>query len=201
LDGGYKNTIKCLFHNTVLSYYQLYDNNGRVAFLIFYRKPLLHYLYQAEVWKIMEESEYKKDNLSLIMKEFETRYKRYVDTRETFPHELGLLLGYPPEDVREFIQHKGGNYLFSGYWKVYSNVDNAKKVFEQYEKAKKLMLTWVLQGGSVRSILTFRQEVNKKYRNYSKIIKTKRRSISYSSAYQYCEAFYDSKTREFHAPK
>ena len=36
-----------------------------------------------------------------------------------FPHEIGLLLGYPPEDVSGFIENGGKNFLCSGYWKVY----------------------------------------------------------------------------------
>ncbi len=32
-----------------------------------------------------------------------------------FPHEMGLLLGYPVEDVVGFMENNGKNYLYSGY--------------------------------------------------------------------------------------
>ncbi len=51
-----------------------------------------------------------------------------------FPHEIGVLLGYPLEDIRGFIKHKGKNDLLSGLWKVYHNVEEAKRTFQQYNK-------------------------------------------------------------------
>ena len=41
--------------------------------------------------------------------------------KDGFPHEIGLFLGYPPEDVRGFIENETRNYKFTGYWKVYGD--------------------------------------------------------------------------------
>ena len=38
-----------------------------------------------------------------------------------FPHEIGLFLGYPPEDVEGFRLHRGRDYKLCGCWKVYSD--------------------------------------------------------------------------------
>jgi hypothetical protein len=91
-----------------------------------------------------------------------------LKAKRRFPHELGLILGYPPEDVKGFIQNKGSAYLYSGYWKVYKDLERSLQTFARYEKAKILVLTWILRGGSIRSILTFRKDRKKEYRNYSK---------------------------------
>ena len=40
---------------------------------------------------------------------------------QDFPHEIGLFLGYPFEDVQGFIQNRGCNCRLCGYWKVYAN--------------------------------------------------------------------------------
>lgn len=53
-----------------------------------------------------------------------------------FPHEIGLFLGYPYEDVIGFIENKGRNYLYSGYWKVYKNKDEKCKLFRLYNKTR-----------------------------------------------------------------
>ncbi|MDR1875888.1 MAG: DUF3793 family protein [Synergistaceae bacterium] len=53
-----------------------------------------------------------------------------------FPHEIGLFLNYPPEDVREFIRHRGQRSLATGYWKVYGNVRKAKRTFQQFRQAE-----------------------------------------------------------------
>ena len=45
----------------------------------------------------------------------EKRYACYMEEKGAFPHEIGLLLGYPVEDVLGFIRHQGKNYLYTGY--------------------------------------------------------------------------------------
>lgn len=52
---------------------------------------------------------------------------------EEFPHEIGLFLGYPPEDVVGFIDNTG-KCKCTGYWKVYGNEEEAKKTFARYKK-------------------------------------------------------------------
>ena len=49
-----------------------------------------------------------------------------------FPHEVGLFLGYPAEDVEGFRRHGGQGYKYSGLWKVYSDVERAQRCFRQY---------------------------------------------------------------------
>ena len=70
-----------------------------------------------------------------------------------FPHEIGLLLGYPIEDVEGFIANKGKNYLYAGYWKVYENVEEKKLLFEAYESAKDGVLLLVANGYEIKSII------------------------------------------------
>ena len=68
------------------------------------------------------------------------RLKRRFETRE-FPHEVGLFLGYPAEDVSGFVRHRGQNYKLCGYWKVYGDVEAAKKRFRQYDFCRACMET------------------------------------------------------------
>ena len=56
--------------------------------------------------------------------------------KESFPHEIGLFLGYPPEDVEGFIRNKGRNSLEVGYWKVYGDVRQARKTFRMFRRAE-----------------------------------------------------------------
>lgn len=61
--------------------------------------------------------------------------KRFLENE--FPHEIGLLLGYPYEDVIGFIENKGENYLMSGYWKVYENMEEKAKIFALYNHLRR----------------------------------------------------------------
>lgn len=76
---------------------------------------------------------------------------RRIREREncTFPHEIGLFLGYPIEDVTGFIENQGGRYLYSGYWKVYSDVERAKSQFARYENVRAGMLRVIGRGKSI----------------------------------------------------
>ena len=38
-----------------------------------------------------------------------------------FPHEVGLFLSYPPQDVRGFLENHAVNYKCAGLWKVYGD--------------------------------------------------------------------------------
>ena len=58
---------------------------------------------------------------------------RFQDYSE-FPHEVGLFLGYPPEDVWGFIRNGAGNHKCVGCWKVYGDEDSARKTFARYRK-------------------------------------------------------------------
>ena len=62
------------------------------------------------------------------------RLMERLSRQEDFPHEIGLFLGYPPEDVRGFIENGARNFKCQGCWKVYGDEDAAKKRFAQYQK-------------------------------------------------------------------
>ena len=53
---------------------------------------------------------------------------------ERFPHEIGLFLGYPLEDVIGFIENRGRNSMCSGYWKSYGDPVTAQKCYKRYRK-------------------------------------------------------------------
>ena len=63
-----------------------------------------------------------------------------------FPHEIGLFLGYPIEDVEGFRRNGGQGYKCCGLWKVYSDVDRAQKCFHQYSCCRRALCRRVQSG-------------------------------------------------------
>lgn len=61
-----------------------------------------------------------------------------LNRNDDFPHEIGLFLGYPPEDVKGFIENGARDAKCVGTWKVYGDEEQAKKKFEQYTKCSKV---------------------------------------------------------------
>lgn len=53
-----------------------------------------------------------------------------------FPHEIGLFLGYPPEDVAGFCRDGGRGCRYSGAWKVYGDVEQAKGRFAAFRRCR-----------------------------------------------------------------
>ena len=51
-----------------------------------------------------------------------------------FPHEVGLFLSYPPEDVKGFIENRAANAKCTGVWKVYGDEQQAQQTFDRYKK-------------------------------------------------------------------
>ena len=66
------------------------------------------------------------------------RLGKKLRQQEDFPHEIGLFLGYPPEDVEGFIDNNAQDCKCTGCWKVYGDEEAAKKTFAQYKKCTKI---------------------------------------------------------------
>ena len=75
------------------------------------------------------EKGYHCNGLFDFVEEFSYR----VQNCQGFPHEIGIILGYPVEDVIEFENHQGHDCKYCGLWKSYSNVENARKCNCRYK--------------------------------------------------------------------
>jgi hypothetical protein len=53
-----------------------------------------------------------------------------------FPHEVGIFLGYPPEDVISFCSGKTSPHVCPGYWKVYHRPERARRTFAYMDAAR-----------------------------------------------------------------
>ena len=68
---------------------------------------------------------------------------------DSFPHEIGIFLGYPLGDVMGFIQNAGKNCKCSGCWKVYCDECEARRLFAQFQKCREIYARLWNQGRSV----------------------------------------------------
>ena len=75
------------------------------------------------------------------------RLVQRLRTEEEFPHEVGLFLSYPPEDVKGFINHRAGGFKCTGLWKVYGDEEKARSLFAKYRKCTEIYCA-LWQSGS-----------------------------------------------------
>lgn len=77
--------------------------------------------------------------------------RRLRESRE-FPHEIGLFLGYPPEDVRGFMEHGAADCKCVGCWKVYGDEANARRQFARYRKCTAVYCRRFLEGRTIEQL-------------------------------------------------
>ena len=68
------------------------------------------------------------------------------------PHEIGVFLGYPLEDVEGFIKNNGKNHSFCGYWKAYGDPEEAMKRYTQLRKCNDVYRKLYSSGRSVMEL-------------------------------------------------
>lgn len=71
---------------------------------------------------------------------------------ECFPHEVGLFLGYPVQDVKGFIEQKGQNFKCSGIWKVYGDEWESMKLFQKLKKCSEVYNRLFAGGRSITQL-------------------------------------------------
>lgn len=77
------------------------------------------------------------------------RLRMRLASGDGFPHEIGLFLGYPVEDVLGFIENAGQNCKCCGCWKVYCNECEAVRTFARYKKCRDIYKRLWQEGRSV----------------------------------------------------
>lgn len=145
--------LRAILKKTGIISYRLLREKNKTTYLLFRKIPLCVYVNNKNIQKFLGEMGYRDFTLGKILCTFQYRYESYMRQRKDFPHEMGILLGYPIEDVQRFIEEKGKNYLYSGYWKVYQDVASKKKLFEQYENAKEELILWLEYGYKVQTMI------------------------------------------------
>ncbi|MCR5214423.1 MAG: DUF3793 family protein [Eubacterium sp.] len=85
---------------------------------------------------LLKELGYDVENSMSCIKCLSNKLKGIKSNKE-FPHEIGLFLGYPFEDVKGFIDHQGECSKCIGCWKVYGDVPKAEDIFNRYKRCTK----------------------------------------------------------------
>lgn len=126
--------------------------NKRALIYVYRPSRLIRDFENGEIRKFLNLFGYGKMSLEQMLALLSER----LNQAEDFPHEIGLFLGYPIDDVKGFIKNGGKNCKITGHWKVYDNQKRAEKLFCKYRKCtdiycRKLGEGTTLQRLTVRS--------------------------------------------------
>lgn len=119
------------------------------ALLYVYRKNKLEAdLKKAGVGELLARYGYADDRLESCIR----CLKRRLSHNEDFPHEIGVFLSYPLEDVEGFIEQGGKNCICSGMWKVYCNECEAMKLFARFKKCTDVYRKLFMDGKPITQL-------------------------------------------------
>ena len=151
--AGMKGEVIRLFRNTGIFCHLFYESKEKVTFFLYQKKGLEEHLNHPEVNSLMESFGYCDSTLREVLRDVSHRYTLHMGQQGDFPHEVGLLLGYPAKDVEGFIRNQGKNFRYSGYWKVYGDIRQSQKAFEAYDRAKEEVVRMVFAGMGILEVL------------------------------------------------
>ena len=149
--GTWKRLVRSLKGSNILCVL-LSAQGGREVLLLYRYEKLREHLMKEQVRKFLESQGYDDIRVPAVITRLRKQYAEYVRNRQGFPHELGVILEYPVEDVKGFIENRGKNCLLEKYWKVYHNREKAEKIFAWYDEARELAMEEIMAGYRLNQI-------------------------------------------------
>lgn len=134
------------FSKRKIYFVPLKKDAGRFLFFV-YDKNLLE-----RICKIPENRNYLLYKNYPVQKGFAAVLSELLHrlaVNEDFPHEVGLFLGYPLEDVVGFESFGAERFKYSGFWKVYGDKENAIRQMNLYKSCTETCMKLLASGLSV----------------------------------------------------
>ena len=152
VENGNKNVLHHVLRGTQVQQYRLYASDEKEFWFLFDREQLELLIAQSEHRAYLRECGYDSMELGFVLRRLAQRFSAYKNGELGFPHEMGVLFGYPLKDVVGFIENGGKNYKMSGYLKVYDDTAYADRIFRLYKQVKAFVLELCGQGLCISEI-------------------------------------------------
>lgn len=139
---NWKNFKYKLLDKLKVKAFELKETNNAIVVMFYDEKLLNNRLQDKRVTNFLEQFGYKS-NMTIVekLRVLKERYDVSI-----CPHEMGIFLGFPLQDVQTFIESPHRECLLCGYWKVYSNKDSALQTFKYFDEAKLEIVNSICQG-------------------------------------------------------
>lgn len=152
VDRRYLDKWSVVLTDTGIKHKILAMENSKCLVIFYREQDLKTHLRKKEISLFLKEFGYDERDLEVVLDKVAERIRSCSEESFCFPHEIGVFLDYPLEDIRGFIQNEGKRYLTTGYWKVYHNPDQAEYTFQRYDYAKDCAVHEFLDGMHLRDI-------------------------------------------------
>lgn len=137
-----------------INFFELKKSQDSVIILFYYPDRIKSVLYYESNMKFLSKFGYNKkfdliENLFILKDRFQN----------VCPHEVGIFLGYPLDDVKYFMDKNENKCLMCGYWKVYNHREIAEKIFMDYDIARYKIAKSVIEGIAPSMIMNMLESV------------------------------------------
>lgn len=145
--------VKNLLQGSRIKLFLLCTRGEKSTVFLYNEELFAKHLKKRKIWEFMKRYGYYRCEPEYVLVCFQRRYKSYREGRNIFPDELGVLLGYPLEDVEGYVKNEGRDALYTGYWKVYEEVQEKKEIFRMFELARETLLQLMGKGMKMSEII------------------------------------------------
>lgn len=142
--------------NKRIEYEYLYNSYDKSIILVYNKNNLKRDLEESGNYMLLEKFGYNRNQT--LEEKINILKKRYLES--DFPHEIGAFLGIPFNDILGFMENK--KCLYTGYWKVYYDLEMAKEKFNLYDKAKEVIAESFKEGKSIYETMEIKNLENLK---------------------------------------
>lgn len=128
---------------------RLFFTGGKMPLVYLYRvEALARDLADPEVQAFLTPLGYADFSYKAALSHLAKRLHDY----EGFPHEIGLFLSYPLDDVKSFVQFGSKCAKFSGHWCVFHNEEQARRCFQAYDDSRSVCLARYRAGQPLEAL-------------------------------------------------
>jgi len=122
-----------------LSVFELADSNNAVLLLIYRRDALYDLIARPGVRALLRRAGYDdKAGLHELLERLATRI-----STGSFPHEIGIFLGYPLKDVAGFMGLAAIPFACQGPWKIFGDPGESLRLAERFRCCRAVMGEWL----------------------------------------------------------
>lgn len=123
-----------------------FRGRGAACLVLVYRPAMLERrLRDPAVRAFLRAQGYVEDSLEGYLSQLGRRLEESAE----FPHEIGVFLDYPLEDVQGFMANRGAGAVCQGCWKAYGDAQEAYRRFRLYGKCREVYLSCYRRGFDV----------------------------------------------------
>ncbi|WP_294796702.1 DUF3793 family protein [uncultured Fenollaria sp.] len=127
---------------------KLCECEASVLLLIYNEERLAKYIQKPRIAKFLKDYGYEAIELDQCLSTLKAKLRHFE-----FPHEIGIFLGFPIDDVIGFIENEGQNYVYCRYWKVYARPESTKRTFDLYDGLRTFVKTKLMEGYTIERLM------------------------------------------------